>query len=591
MSEGKYHLLSTIHYLRLTTMLSLLHIKNIALIDELRVEFDKGLNLLTGETGSGKSIIVDSLNLLIGGRGLTELIKQGEEQAVIEGLFVLGNHTDLSEALREAGFEVEETEQQQPQELIIRRELSAAGRNRVFINNQLATQAFLKSIGHYLVDIHGQGEQQTLFEPSTHLEILDEYADVFDLREELKELYEHWANIEKEIQELRVDEDQKLQLADILRFQIEEITRARLVIDEDKNLEDEKRRLSNVEKLSTLSDEAFELIYEDEKSIISYLGQASRKVEELAEYESDFKDYLEGLFSAKALLEDLSLTLRGFRDDLEFSPQRLEEIENRLIEISTLKRKYGSTIESTLEHLKQSEEKLNNIEDADTREAELQKQSVKALSDYLRLAEKIHKARVKSATKFEKEIEAELKEVALDRARFEVRITSPSEKDFENMESANSFLTARGFDRIEFYFSANVGEQVRPLSKVASGGEASRLMLVLKTITTPSEFPRTAVFDEIDTGIGGRVSEAVGRKLKMLSDNHQVLCVTHQPQIASLADNHYLVQKEMTKGETKVSLSKLDKRSRIEEIARMLTGERITETARKHAKELLKAGS
>jgi DNA repair protein RecN (Recombination protein N) len=568
-------------------MLSLLHIKNIALIDKLRVEFDKGLNLLTGETGSGKSIIVDSLNLLIGGRGLTELIKQGAEQAVIEGLFVLKNNPDLSEALREAGFEVETTE---PHELIIRRELSSSGRNRVFINNQLATQAFLKRIGPYLVDIHGQGEQQTLFEPSTHLEILDEYADANSLREELKELHARWASIQKELEELRVDEDQKLQLTDILKFQIDEIRRARLVGDEDKNLEDERRRLNNVEKLSTLSDEAFALIYEDEKSIISLLGQASRKVEELAEYEPEFRDYKEGLASAKALLEDLSLTLRGFRDDLEFSPERLEEIENRLVEISHLKRKYGGTIESALEHLAQSEEKLNNIEDADTREAELQQQATKAREAYLRLAQRLHKKRIDAAKKFEKEIEEELKAVALERARFEVRIAAPSEKDLEDA-NANPQLTSKGFDRIEFYFSANVGESPRPLSKVASGGEASRLMLVLKTITTPSEFPRTAVFDEIDVGIGGRVSEAVGRKLKLLSNNHQVLCVTHQPQIASLADHHFLVQKEMTEGETKVSLTKLDKRSRVEEIARMLTGERITDTARKHAKELLKAGS
>ena len=566
-------------------MLSLLHIKNIALIDELRVEFDKGLNLLTGETGSGKSIIVDSLNLLIGGRGLTELIKQGAEQAVIEGLFVLKNNPDLSEALHEAGFEVETTE---PHELIVRRELSSSGRNRVFINNQLATQAFLKRIGHYLVDIHGQGEQQTLFEPSTHLEILDEYAEIEIA--ELKELHGRWSSIQKELEELRVDEDQKLQLADILKFQIDEIRRARLVIDEDKNLEDERRRLNNVEKLSTLSDEAFASVYEDEKSIISLLGQASRKIEELAEYESGFRDYKEGLASAKALLEDLSLTLRGFRDDLEFSPERLEDIENRLVEISRLKRKYGGTIESALEHLAQSEEKRNNIEDADTREAELQQQATKAREMYLRLAQKIHSKRINAAKKFEKEIEEELKAVALERARFEVRITAPSEKDLEDA-NANSQLTSKGFDRIEFYFSANVGESPRPLSKVASGGEASRLMLVLKTITTPSEFPRTAVFDEIDVGIGGRVSEAVGRKLKLLSNNHQVLCVTHQPQIASLADHHFLVQKEMTEGETKVSLSKLDKRNRIEEIARMLTGERITETARKHAKELLKAGS
>jgi DNA repair protein RecN (Recombination protein N) len=422
------------------------------------------------------------------------------------------------------------------------------------------------------------------------LEILDEYADANSLREELKELHARWASIQKELEELRVDEDQKLQLTDILKFQIDEIRRARLVGDEDKNLEDERRRLNNVEKLSTLSDEAFALIYEDEKSIISLLGQASRKVEELAEYEPEFRDYKEGLASAKALLEDLSLTLRGFRDDLEFSPERLEEIENRLVEISHLKRKYGGTIESALEHLAQSEEKLNNIEDADTREAELQQQATKAREAYLRLAQRLHKKRIDAAKKFEKEIEEELKAVALERARFEVRIAAPSEKDLEDA-NANPQLTSKGFDRIEFYFSANVGESPRPLSKVASGGEASRLMLVLKTITTPSEFPRTAVFDEIDVGIGGRVSEAVGRKLKLLSNNHQVLCVTHQPQIASLADHHFLVQKEMTEGETKVSLTKLDKRSRVEEIARMLTGERITDTARKHAKELLKAGS
>jgi DNA repair protein RecN (Recombination protein N) len=570
------------------SMLSLLHIKNVALIDDVRVEFDKGLNLLTGETGSGKSIIVDSLNLLIGGRGSADFVKEGAEQAFIEGLFVLRNNPELIEELREAGFETENAIE--PIELIIRRELSASGRNRVFINNQLATQSFLKKIGHYLVDIHGQGEQQTLFDPAAHLDILDEYAGVMHQREDLKELHGYWTSIERELKELRVDEDQKLQLADILRFQIDEIRRARLVTDEDKQLEDERRRLNNVEKLSTLSDEAFALIYEDEESVISRLGQASRKVEELAEYESEFKSYLEGLSSAKALLEDLSLTLRGFRDDLEFSPERLEEIENRLAEIARLKRKYGGSIETAFEHLTQAEDRLSGIEDADTREAELLVKAAKARADYLRLARQLHKKRVSVISKFESEVEAELKAVALDRARFEVHINAPSETDLSD-ENTNTALTPRGFDRVEFYFSANVGESVRPLSKVASGGEASRLMLVLKTITTPSEFPRTAVFDEIDTGIGGRVSEAVGRKLKLLSNNHQVLCVTHQPQIASLADHHFLVQKEMTEGRTKVNLTKLDRRARVEEIARMLTGERITETARKHAKELLKAGS
>jgi DNA repair protein RecN (Recombination protein N) len=461
-------------------MLTLLNISNIALIDELRVEFDRGLNLLTGETGSGKSIIVDALGVLIGGRFTSDLLKAGETRAFIEGLFLVAQNPELEQMLQGAGIEVDGRD---ANEIVIRRELAANGRNKIFINHQLATQALLRDLRPFLVDIHGQGEQQTLFNPDTHMELLDAYAGVTALSQDVAARYKRWAALKRELDEHRQDEAEKFQLVDILR---------------DERLEEERRRLMNVEKLTTLCAESFGLTYEDNDSAITRIRQATRRVEELSGYESSFRGYLEGLESAGALLEDLAFSLRDFADKLEFSPERLAEIEHRLAEISRLKRKYGGSIESALEHLARSQDRLRHIE------------------------------------------------------------------------------------------RANVGESVRPLAKVASGGEASRLMLVLKTIASASEFPRTIVFDEIDAGIGGRVSEAVGVKLKKLSETNQVLCVTHQPQIARFADSHLLVRKEAVAGRTEVNLDRLDRRGRVEEIARMLTGAEITESARRHAREMLK---
>jgi DNA repair protein RecN (Recombination protein N) len=288
------------------------------------------------------------------------------------------------------------------------------------------------------------------------------------------------------------------------------------------------------------------------------------------------------------MLEDLAFKLREFSTKLEYSPARLEEVENRLAEISVLTRKYGGSIESALNHLERSQERLRNIEHADERELDLRAQLIAARREYLEVAQQLHRARTKAARSFERRIEEDAAEVAMDQTRFEVRIESPSEAE-TNETNATMTFTARGYDRIEFYFSANAGEPVRPLAKIASGGEASRLMLVLKTIANPSRFPRTIVFDEIDAGIGGRVSEAVGAKLKKLSDTTQVLCVTHQAQIARFADCHLLVRKEAIENQTVVSVKKLDSRTRVEEIARMLTGAKITDTARRHAKEMLKS--
>lgn len=568
-------------------MLTLLNISNIALIDELRVEFDRGLNLLTGETGSGKSIIVDALGVLIGGRFTSEMIKAGETNASIEGLFSIGAHPEMTELLAGAGIELENA---LDGEVLIRRELTTGGRGKIFINHQLATQALLRSLRPFLVDIHGQGEQQTLFDPDTHLELLDAYANASALRQKVAAAYQRFASINRELTQLRRDEAEKFQLIDILRFQINELEKASLFTGEEERLEEERRRLNNLEKLTTLCSEAYNQTYEENDSAIARVGQATRRVEELAQYESEFRNYLEGLNNARVLLEDLAFTLRSFAEKLEFSPTRLADLEDRLAEITRLKRKYGGSIENALEHLARSQDRLSQIERSDEREAELRAQLTIARNEYLATARKLHAARVKAATKFKHEIERDLREVAMEHAVFEARITTPNEADIVDESNSHGF-TARGIDRVEFYFSANPGEPTRQLARVASGGEASRLMLVLKTIASPTEFPRTIVFDEIDTGIGGRVSEAVGVKLKALSETNQVLCVTHQPQIARFADAHLLVNKQVVENRTAVRLERLDNRSRIEEIARMLTGSNITETARRHAREMLKTTS
>jgi DNA repair protein RecN (Recombination protein N) len=551
-------------------MLQFLNISNIALIDDMQVEFESGLNLLTGETGSGKSIIVDALGVLIGGRFTSELIKSGAERASIEGLFAVTSNPELELILENAGLGA-------TNELIIRRELSATGRNKIFINNQLATQSLLRDLRPYLVDIHGQGEQQTLFNPETHLEILDAFAGNGTLRSDVAEAYQRWNEVRRELESLRHDEAEKFQLVDTLKFQITELERAQLSIGEDERLEEERRRLANVEKLTALCQTSYSRIYEDDDAAVVRVRQSLKDVEELAEYETSFRDYLEGLESARAVLEDLSFTLRDFSDRLEFSPARLAEIEDRLAELSRLKRKYGGSIAASLEHLARSEDRLRQIETSDERERELSAAQGVARERYLELAGKLHKERVRAAKKFEQAVEKGIAEVAIDNARFQVQV-------LDDAETAGQ----KGIDHTEFYFSANVGEDVKPLARVASGGEASRLMLVLKTVANGSQFPRTIVFDEIDTGIGGRVSEAVGLKLKKLSQTNQVLCVTHQPQIARFADSHLVVQKEALKGRTQVSVGRLDKAGRVEEIARMLTGAEITDSARKHAKELLK---
>ncbi len=575
-------------------MLTLLKIKNIALIDELAIEFGEGLNLLTGETGSGKSIIVDSLGALTGDRVSGDLIKQGEDTARIEGLFSVVASNELMRLLDVSGIEPEaEIRLQKPAlsegtltanepqaptiDLIVRRELSLSGKNRVFVNNQLVTQGFLKLLGPMLADIHGQGEQASLYDIETHIEMLDDFAAVDKEKAKVADAFADWSAIRSQLGTLEKDESEKLQLLDILRFQVNEIKSAALTPGEDTSLEEEKRRLNNTEKLSALSSEAHSLLYDDELSTLATLDRSARIIAELAEYDARFRGFDEGLNAARAVIDELGSTARDFSSTLEFSPERLDEIENRLNEIVRLKRKYGETIETVLEHLRTSDERLQGIETAEFREEELKKQLGAAADVYLKAAGVLHDARAKAALKFSKAVEQDLQAVALEKAKFEVRFTE------------SETFSADGTDIVEFYFSANPGEPPRPLAKVASGGEASRLMLILKTAAKGEPNGKTAVFDEIDIGIGGRVAEAVGRRLKDLAASQQVFCVTHQPQIASMADSHFVVEKTLAANKTRVSVRELNTSARVDEIARMLAGSQITEAARENARTMLAA--
>ncbi|MEZ5308340.1 MAG: DNA repair protein RecN [Pyrinomonadaceae bacterium] len=554
-------------------MLSLLKIENIALIDELAIEFGEGLNLLTGETGSGKSIIIDSLGALTGSRVTTDLIKDGQEKALIEGLFEVSQVPEFGAILVAAGIE----SIGEDGELIVRRELSTSGKNRVFINNNLVTQALLRELGPYLADIHGQGEQASLFDPARHLELLDLFCEEKELSERVSKDFSRLAEIRRNLRELVEDDASKLQLIDVLRFQIDEITRVAPQTEEDEQLEDEKKKLANIEKLSGLSKDIYGTLYENDDAVISSIDRVSRLLSELADFDPGFGAHVEGMETARAFIEDLAIASRDYLGSIDFSPGRLEEIETRLAELAGLKRKYGGSIEAVARHLEECVSRLERIETAGKARADLESELETARAVFLESAKKLSARRLKHSKKFSKIVEEHLASVALEKAKFEVRFALREDSAWQE----------NGIDDIEFFFSANPGEPPKPLARVASGGEASRLMLILKTAAGLVSDKKAVVFDEVDAGIGGRVAEAVGLKLKTLSETQQILCVTHQPQVASLADKHFLIEKTDDGKKTKVSARELTEEERLEEIARMLAGEVITQAARENAREMM----
>ena len=570
-------------------MLRLLNIVNFAVIDRLQVEFTQGLNVLSGETGSGKSILIDALGLLLGNRSSPDFIRTGESRSFIEGVFDIEGNKPLVELLSEAGVDAGEDE------LLIRRELVANGRGRIFINNQVANIGLLKSIQPHLIDIHGQGDQQSLLLPEIHLQLFDAFAGASKNRVRVSQAYDNLQRIARDLEQLRQSESERLQTLDMVNFQISEIEVAKLAPDEDSDLEAERNLLVNAEKLADLSGAAYKRIYDDEDSILSTLAIAQKKLNELAAVDNRFTQYLEQLSTVKHILNDIAFFLGEYYGGIQASPDRLRVVDDRLMELNRLKKKYGDSVAAVLETCAKLVDRRQLLMNSDEHGRLLESQLRQAIEDYKKESSVLSDLRRRSTAKFESSINQELKDVSLGAARFSVRLNETNQGQLAQRlqllleEGDQGAIRRAGAEDVEFLFSANPGEDLRPMNGVASGGELSRLMLTLKTITAPSLFPKTLIFDEIDVGIGGKVADAVGMRLRRLAKTNQVLCVTHQLQIARYADAHYLVNKEVANGRTLTNVVELDEQGRIEELARMIGGSEVTASARKHARELIKS--
>lgn len=552
-------------------MLTELNIKNFAIIDSLNVTFEEGFNVLTGETGAGKSIIVDAVELVLGGRASSEMIRSGCDEAVVEAAFDISDVVGLREKLGEIGIEADDT-------LLIKRVVSLSGKNKVFINGSMATIAMLSDIGEFLVDIHGQHEHQTLMKVERHIDILDGYAEVGSLRHDMAVVYIELNRAGTELMSLKVAEADKERRLDILRFQSDEIEKAKLLEGEEEGLLEERKLLSNAERLFEAGNTALEFLYSQSGSALELIKKAGSKVADIASLDESLKDTAEALSSASASVEDAAMTIRDYIGKISFDSDRLNEIEERLDLIGRLKRKYGNTVSKVLKCKEDVDEELESIERAEERIAEFEKKIEGLRGNGLQVAKALSDKREKAAVGLKKKVEAELSDLGMKKALFEVKMERFSD------------ISAKGSDRVEFLLSSNPGEAPKPLSKVASGGELSRIMLALKKVLAgPSGVP-TMVFDEVDSGIGGGVAEVVGRKLREVAEGRQVLCITHLPQIAAQADLHYAISKREESGKTVTALNKLYKENRINEIARMLGGITITEATRIHAEEILNRG-
>jgi DNA repair protein RecN (Recombination protein N) len=568
-----------------------LRLENYAVIDNAAVEFGSGLNLLTGETGAGKSILIDALALLLGEKASSDVIRSGAERAVISAVF---------ETEAEAGDAIEKVleknglDESEDGSLIVRREIAPGGKGRVFVNNQAATVAVLRQLAPYLATIHAQNETLLSFDAPARLALLDGFAGA--QVEPVSSAYEMWKEIRSRIEDLERGEQDRLRLVDLWMFQKKEIEDAKIQNGEDERLETEKRVLANAEKIYNAAMHAFDLLYEGDASTSSSLRAAQRQIEELARYEPKFQEALAALETARISVEDVGATVRDYAGGIHASPEHLAEVEDSLAALDRLKRKYGPTLEDVIAFGADVAGKLSEIENKDEILRELRSELAKAASNYLDAARSLSKRRQDAARKLEKLVEAEINDLAMKSA-FRIEMTT---------SEAEGNWSPTGIDQVLYMIATNPGEPMRQFEHVASGGELSRVMLALKVSVARQPAPakagttrqtahrsaqRTMVFDEIDTGIGGRAAESVGRKLKSLARSNQVLCVTHLPQIATFADHHYVIEKKERNGRTRTGIRLVVAGERTEEVARMLSGAKLTDTSRKHAEQMIKANA
>ncbi len=548
-------------------MLSDLNIKNFAIIDALHVPFQPGLTILTGETGAGKSIIIDAVNLILGGRASADIIRTGADDATVEALFDLSGEPGLTARLTELGVECDG-------ELLVKRVVSRAGKNRVFVGGGLSTIGTLSEIARELINIYGQHESQTLLKTENHLLLLDGFAGITGERQAFATLYAGYRAVEEEIKRLEEGEQDAARQLDLLTYQSGEIGRAALAPGEEEELERERQLLAHGEKLLATSQGAFELLYGSDDSILGQLRRVTAGVAEIAAIDGALAPLADALHSAAIQLEDGALTLRDYAARVEADPQRLQAVDDRLDLVGRLKKKYGGSIGEILQYKERIDRELAGLTGRGESRDELEERLTE-LGERLRTAgARLSAQRREAATALSTAMEQELRELAMSHARFQVA--------FEKLDEPRSV----GYERAEFLFSPNPGEAPRPLARVASGGELSRLMLALKQVHPESDVP-TLVFDEVDTGIGGATSALVGKKLKRVAREQQVLCITHLPQVAACADHHLRVEKLVADGRTSTAVTILDEEARVAEIARMLGGEKITDTTLEHARELI----
>jgi DNA repair protein RecN (Recombination protein N) len=565
-------------------MLKELSIKNFAIIDQLRVEFTPGLNVFTGETGAGKSIVVDALSLALGERANADLIRTGCQEAIVEAAFEL-NHAgmkDVALLLAEQGIQVNTDE-----DLIVRRVLSSSGKNKVYINGSLANLTTLSALGTNLADIHGQHEHQSLLSLDRQLDLLDAFGGLNSLRESFAGAYRQLQDVRKELAELETGERDRAQKEDMLRFQKNEIEAAMLNPTEDTELAGEQNVLANAEKLAGLASMVDETLYAADDSVLANLRKALEGLKEIAEIDGRLVGAAQLCESGRAQIEEAAREMSSYRESIEFDPKRLEQIGDRLDLIQKLKKKYGATIEEILAFGAKAAAELGRMERR-SEEIEGLKSEIQAIKFGLTdKAGELTRKRGAAAKDLEKKIEAELGHLGMKKTTFSVTISGESGGDTLDGRK----LGLRGGDRVEFLISPNPGEEPKPLAKIASGGELSRIMLALKTILVEGDEIPTLVFDEVDAGIGGAVAEEVGKKLKRIATKHQVFCITHLAQIASMATSHYGVAKSVKKDRTSTEVRLLDAKERVDEISRMLGGKTITDATIKHAEEMITRGS
>lgn len=557
-------------------MLKLLRINNIALIPRIELELGPGLVLLTGETGTGKSIVIDALGLLLGERASPELIRSGEERALVEGVFEVEGAQAF---LEERGLPTDGAE------VVVRREVQLAGKGRATVNGAIVPVSLLRDLAPWLAVIHGQHEPQGLLDPQVHLDLLDRLVDPAGDGRPLAEYFRDLRAAEAAIERLHGDRREAERRREMLEFQAGEIEAAGLTAGEEESLRLEKARQANAGRLAQLSSEAYALLYDDEAAVLGRLGQVYRRIEELAGIDPEFQAFVEGKAPLLAALEDLSLRLRDYRERLDVSPGRLDEIESRLALVERLKKKYGATVEEVIAFGERCRRELDLAGSPEEQERLLTQRRQGLAAAYLERAQALSKKRRAASAELRKRVQAELGQLAMEKTRFEVTFLPESS---EAAAADPGSWSERGLERAEFLLSPNPGEDLRPLARIASGGELSRLMLALRTVVGHDRPGLTLVFDEVDAGIGGRVAEVVGRKLKAISKRSQVVCVTHLPQIAALADQHLAVRKQAEAGRTVTRVEDLAGVDRIEELARMLGGETITTAAREHARDMLK---